>query len=575
LNFYFAEKKAPDYHSDSGFMGSGFTEPEVLGYHLVNILIHIGSAICLYFIFQITLSAKIMGQGFRYGNEAALLAALVWALHPVQTNAVTYIVQRMTSMSALFVLGSLLFYILGRIRQGGPAGKSAYFVLSLVFGLLAMVSKENSAMLPLLILGYEFYFLGGIRLSARNIRGLIILAAVVLMVIVIGWMYLGGNPFTEWLGGYNVRDFTLAERLLTQTRVVIHYLSLLVLPLPSRLNLAYDFPVSTSFFSPLPTFFAIVGIAALVLSLFITYRRDKLISFAIFWFLVNLVIESTVIPLEIIFEHRIYLPSAFAALALTLLVYRAPGSRKINLTRLGMLCIVVLLMIFTWQRNQTWSSRESVWGDVAAKAPNLTRGHMGLYTSYKAQNRNEEALEVLKKAVAVGPDQFKPSFNLANLYKEQKQYGQALDIVNAMLSKEHLRTAPVYNLRASIYQKLNNYTKAIEDANKALAIDPKYASSMLILGEAYFRLGNYVNAAKYYEKARESITDTYGIYFNLGTVYYNLGNYDKAIENYTRALDFMPGNADIHYNLGLLYGAKGMVKEMQEAMAKSKRLRGR
>jgi tetratricopeptide (TPR) repeat protein len=425
-----------------------------------------------------------------------------------------------------------------------------------------------------MILGYEYYFLGGMQLTLRNRKNIIILAAAVLAVVAIGWIYLGGNPFIRMLGGYEFRDFSMTERLLTEARVLMQYLSLLVLPLPSRLNLAYDFPVSTFVFAPPATFFAILAVAALAVLVFFLFRRNKLLSFALFWFLANLAIESSFIPLEIIFEHRMYVPSAFLLLALVAGLYRLLSLRHVNLVRVGMLFVVVCLMVFTWQRNQTWSSRENVWADVAAKAPNLTRGHLGLFTAYKAQNRNAEALTSIKKAVEVGPGEFRPSYNLANYYFENEQYKQALHVLNGMLKKKNLGTPQVYQLRGEIYKQLKNYEMAIANARKALAVDPEHVDAFLLLGESYFRLRRFEQARDYYEKAREILPDTAGVYFNLGTVYYNLGEYDRAIVNYRKSLDLRPNNADAHYNLGMIYGAKGMIKEMQEEMAISRRLRG-
>ena len=156
----------------------------------------------------------------------------------------------------------------------------------------------------------------------------------------------------------------------------------------------------------------------------------------------------------------------------------------------------------------------------------------------------------------------------------EKQYKQALGVLNAMLKRQNLRTAPAYHLRASIYFDLKNYQAGVVDALKAIEVDHKHLNSLLILGSSYFRLNNFFQAVRYFEEAKKISPDGYAIYFNLGTTYYNMGNYDKAILNYRRALGFMPNNADIHYNLGMVYGAKGMVKEMQEELAISRRLKG-
>ncbi|MBW2522159.1 MAG: tetratricopeptide repeat protein [Deltaproteobacteria bacterium] len=575
LNYYFADKKAVDYHSTTPLAGSGLSEPAVFGYHLVNFLLHLAAAFCFYFLFRLTLGLHFRKKTCRHVNEVALLAALAWAVHPVQTSAVTYVVQRMTVMAGMFTAASLLFYVLGRTRTSGAGWRLFLFLLCLVFGVLAVFSKENGAMLPLLLLGYEYWFLGGLNFSLRSRKGVILLAAALLLVAAFGWLYMGRNPFALLFdpGGYGTRDFTMGERLLTETRVLVHYVSLLVLPLPSRLTLAYDFPLSTALLAPAATFLAIACLVLIAGAMAVLFKRSRLLSFAIFWFLANLVIESSVIPLEIIFEHRMYLPTAFLILAAVAGLYRL-GSRRILLIRGAAAALVVLLVVFTLQRNEDWTSRENVWADVAKKSPNMTRGYLGLYVAYKAQNRKAEALAVLQKAVEVGPEEFRPAYNLANLYFEEGRYKEALQILNNMIRGGQVVRAPVYHLRGSIYQKLNNYELAAKNARLALGDDPGHADSYVLLGGAYFRLNRFTEAAAAYEKAREMMPDKYGIYFNLGTVYFNLGQYEKAIANYRKSLELRPNNADAHYNLGMIYGARGMVREMNEEMNKAKRLRG-
>jgi hypothetical protein len=153
LNYYFAEKIPVSYHSKVETIGPGFTEPEVRGYHLVNILVHMAAGTALYFLFLYTLSSPSLAGRIKYVNELALLGALLWVAHPVQTNAVTYIVQRMTSIATLFFFCSLLAYVIARRHETIGPQKYLWFILSLVCGLLAMVSKENSAMLPVMIAG--------------------------------------------------------------------------------------------------------------------------------------------------------------------------------------------------------------------------------------------------------------------------------------------------------------------------------------------------------------------------------------------------------------------------------------
>jgi hypothetical protein len=125
----------------------------------------------------------------------------------------------------------------------------------------------------------------------------------------VGMALFGMKYFVELVEGYKIRDFTLGERLLTQSRVVLYYLSLLVYPHPSRLNLDYDFPVSHSLLDPPTTLISLLAIAALLVLSVWKARESRLLSFSILWYFGNLAIESSIFPLEMVYEHRLYLPS--------------------------------------------------------------------------------------------------------------------------------------------------------------------------------------------------------------------------------------------------------------------------
>ena len=196
-----------------------------------------------------------------------------------------------------------------------------WFAGCFLAGILAMGSKESTAMLPVFIFLYEWYFFQDLDKSWFK-RQLKYLVAIVLLFCFVAGFYLGFDPLGKFntLRDYVFKEFTIGQRLLTQTRVVLYYLSLIFYPNPSRLNLDHDFPLSYSLFDPFTTFLSLIIIVGLIaLGLYLA-RRQRLISFCIFWFFGNLVIESSVIPLALIFEHRLYLPSMFVFLLIRHLV---------------------------------------------------------------------------------------------------------------------------------------------------------------------------------------------------------------------------------------------------------------
>jgi hypothetical protein len=263
-----------------------FGNSDVTGYHLFNIIIHILVAFVLCLLAKTTLGLPGLANRFQRTGEIAFAAALFWAVHPLQINAVTYIIQRMTSMATLFFLLALLCYIKARISKDNSR-RIILFIGATLLGVMALLSKENSGMLPVMILGYEFFLLPGHDRKGQNRKKLLTITVGALVVfLLICWLFLGNDPLSRVLGGYGAREFTLGQRLLTETRIVIHYLSLLVLPLPGRLNLAYDYQLSTGLFIPPETLLAIICLIGL------TYKKDRLAAFAIFWLLGNLAVES-------------------------------------------------------------------------------------------------------------------------------------------------------------------------------------------------------------------------------------------------------------------------------------------
>ena len=208
---------------------------DVWGYHLINTLIHIATAFTVYLLGRLTLTLPSMAGRYKHAAEIALAAALIWAVHPLQTNAVTYIVQRMTSMGALFYLLALYCYVKARLLQS-IGTKLLLWGLSLLLAVMAILSKESSGMLPVIIIAYELLLLRQPDTSLFRQKKLVLTSlGAFLLFIFICWYFLGSNPFASILGGYEFREFTLGQRLLSQARIIIHYLSLLLLPLPDRL----------------------------------------------------------------------------------------------------------------------------------------------------------------------------------------------------------------------------------------------------------------------------------------------------------------------------------------------------
>jgi len=296
-------------------------QTDVFGYHVVNVIVHIASGFFLYWFLILTFNLPSLRE--KYGAvsyKAALFASLIFISHPIQTQSVTYIVQRMASLGGMFYLLSMALYVKGRLSSGAPRG--ACFGGMVLTYLLGVFSKENVAILPVFVALYELTFIQAFDLSPKGRRGVMILIGALLVLGMFGFLIWGKRYIEVTIEGYTTRSFTMSERVLTQFRVVLYYLSLLIYPHPSRLNLDYDFPISKSILDPPTTLISILIIAGLIGFSIWTAKKRPVLSFWILWYFGNLVIESSIFPLEMVYEHRLYLPAVGPFVLFSLLAIR-------------------------------------------------------------------------------------------------------------------------------------------------------------------------------------------------------------------------------------------------------------
>jgi hypothetical protein len=304
-----------------------FGEFNIFGYHLVNFFIHIASGIFLYWFLILTFDFSSLKEKYEpIAYKVALFTSLIFISHPIQTESVTYIVQRMASMAGMFYLISMILYIKGRLSSGHS--RFIYFGGMVFSYLLGIFSKENVAILPLFIALYEFYFFQNLDLSQKGKKVLFSLVLALLILMAFGFILWGKRYINVIIEGYQYRTFTMLERILTQFRVVLYYLTLLVYPHPSRLNLDYDFPISKTLLDPPTTLISILIIAGLLGYSLWTAKKRPVFSFCILWYFGNLAIESSIFPLEMVYEHRLYLSAVGPFILFSLLMVR--GMEKLK-----------------------------------------------------------------------------------------------------------------------------------------------------------------------------------------------------------------------------------------------------
>jgi hypothetical protein len=329
---------------------------------VINLAIHVLTGISL-----LLLGRLILKSYREYRNPGLSPAAItwlpvivsgLWLVHPLNLTSVLYIVQRMTSLAALFTVLGLCCYTLGRHRQlKGRPGWAWIFTGLFVFGGLAVLSKENGALLPLYMLVLEITLFRFRDTGGRFDRKIAAFFLLFLLIPVFGflfWLIQKPGPF---LGGYVNRDFTLTERVLTETRVLLFYLKQILIPSVSELGLYHDdITISRSLLSPVTTLFAVISLMFILATALLLTRKAPLVSLGILWFFAGHTLESTILPLEIAHEHRNYLADYGILLAAgAALLHLSKALRMTYVQTLTPALFICLFAYTTWVRADQWS----------------------------------------------------------------------------------------------------------------------------------------------------------------------------------------------------------------------------
>ncbi|NNL77454.1 MAG: tetratricopeptide repeat protein [Desulfobacterales bacterium] len=516
----------------------------LVGFHLVNILIHIAAGIFLYFLIKATLTTPTLRSRYEKFGWIPFFATFIWMVHPLQTQSIAYLVQRMNSMAAMFYVLSLLLYVRCRLAAS-PQLKWSLFAGCVVSGVLACGTKEIAVTLPLFIILYEWYFFQGLsRQWAR--RHFLSLGGIVVLLIFISLAYLGDNPLARIFSAYNFRDFTLPQRALTEFRVVIFYISLLLWPQPSRLNLDHDFAISFSLTNPVTTLFSIAAITALIAAAIIIARREPLLSFSILWFFGNLVIESSVIGLELVFEHRNYLPSMFAIAALVSLVFRY---LKRSWLPAVSLCIVgILFTAWTFERNRVWADEITLYQDSAEKSPQKARPHNNLGAALSRRGRLPEAIDQFRAALRIKPDYADAHYNLGYALARQGNLEEGIYHFAEALRLQPNNVKAHNNMGVALALQ-GQYPQAIDHFEAALKIYPKDADVHNNFGYTLKKQGKLDAALQHFSAALKIDPEHTDALNNFGHVLMSRGQHEAAARYFSRALEINPGYQEARRNL--------------------------
>jgi len=477
------------------------------GYHLVNISIHALTAVFLFLtIVDLLKSAHITGTLNNYKYRIAVLSALLWSLNPIQTQAVTYIVQRMTALAAMFYILGIFLYI--KARTSGILLKRAFLLLGCIFCFIfAVSSKENAATLPLALVLVEFMFFRDLsRTRTRNCFFGTLIAVGLALCGLGAWIFFKGD--LTGLLDYNFRYFSPLERLLTEPRVVLQYLSQIFYPVPTRLSIEHDIVVSRTLFDPWTTLPAIILVLFFIGFALLNVKKRPLLSFAILFFFLTHLIESSIIGLELVFEHRNYLPSLFIFAPVAAGIIRLLDSyREKNkvVCRAVIACVILIIAGFgtgTYIRNLAWKTEKSLWEDAVTKAPNSGRAWHNLALShYVPTGQFEKAMVLFRKALTLEKNNTHQESiiysNMAAVFYYRRNYQEAARYWTRALNRQRNNPEVEYLLCLAL-TKMGNYEAACKHLDRLSGEHPAKTKVLNLRGVLAVFQGNYREALSYF-----------------------------------------------------------------------------
>jgi len=563
--FIFYLSLAVNYH---------FHQLDVYGYHVVNLAFHIISAILVWWLVLLTLSSPVMDVRTNEKSHAkkktapksnqnaitshagliALLAGLIFVTHPIQTQAVTYIVQRAAIMATMFYVATLCLYAKSRLLYNQkPSSYLAkiYYIGALLTAIMAMFSKEIAITLPLMILLYEFCFF---KLKKNLNWAQLIPLLLTILIIPLTMFYAKSSQAINAGDIRNAMQGTLkissSDYLTTQFRVIVTYIRLMFLPIHQ--NLDYDYPISKSILE-LPTLLSFLSLIMLLYAAKRLFSKYRLLSFSICWFFLSLLPESSIFPInDVIFEHRLYLPMVGFSIFLVSGLYYILPNKNIKLMVITLILLICCYTVLSFQRNKVWIDEMTLLNDIVQKSPNKARPHNNRGNAFMKEAKFSEAMLDLNKAIELDPNYVEPLDNRGLIYNKQGNITQALaDYNKAIEIDPHF--AGSYDNRADVFNKQGKLTEAIADYSKAIELEPNFAGAYNNRGIIYSKQGKFSEAISDFSKAIDINPKLVEPYYSRGLTYARHDNFTQAIADFTKAIELKPNNPESYNNRGFMH----------------------
>jgi len=472
---------------------------DVRGYHVFNILAHLGCGLLVWWFLCLILSApKFSSLAIAAQKEnLSFWAALLFITHPVQTMAVDHITQRYVSLAALFYLTSLCLYLKGRLSKG--RGIWGFFLASGLAGFMGIFTRETVVTLPLALVLCEVFILDGFRKVSTDGRKYWLLAGAVFFIagIVLFFYRMNIVDLLTRTGldsqSHSGETVTAFSYFLTQFRVILIYVRILFWPV---LNFDYDMSLSHSFWEP------DVLSGCLFVVLLFTYAvrvRSKypLLSFGVFWFFLTLSVESTIFPIPyVITEYRLYLPLFGFCIGFVSVMSTLIQDRRAYTILMGIM--ILICSILTIQRNLVYKDQVSLWTDTIKKSPLKPRPYINLGEAYTSLGEYPKALKYLNRALELEPANYHALIGLVQVYTEMGVFDKAIEIDERLLRMHP--SVVVYNNLGLIYYIRGDLNKAQEYFYIALQAKDFYPETYFNLARVYLLKGQTQKAKEIYLK---------------------------------------------------------------------------
>jgi tetratricopeptide (TPR) repeat protein len=541
----------------------------VVGYHFLNIWLHVCNAVLLYaFAHQLlSLDERNSRRNDVQKVWIAFAAALLFLAHPLATQPVNYIWQRTTLLVTFFYLGTLVLYI-----QSYLIKSRNFYIAALGTCLLAMLSKENAFLLPVMLLLIELVFFRD-QIKTQKFWFRVLPFVLIMAIVPILLQRTDGltldlmRPYTL-TQGVSENVISREDYLMTQVNVLRTYLRFFIVPAGQNVDHDYPLASSTGWMAWLTSVFVLVLFLSAGLYLF---SRNRIVSLCIFWFFVTTLIESLVTSPDFFVEHRMYLPMVGLCLASTILLFDSLGGSNIKVGMIIVLIVVSVLAVLTVKRNLVWKDDLTLWSDAVEKSPLKARPFNNRGLVFKNVGYLDLALNDFNRAIAINPKYAQAYQNRGHLQKMKGDYEAALVDYSKVLLLEP-GNSDIYASRGSIYKRKGEMDKAMEDYTESIRLNSKNPETYSLRAYLYQLKDELDRAMADYNMAVLVQPQYVYAYNNRGNLFLKKGDLAGAINDYNRSIAIDPSFGEAYMNRAVAYFQLGKLKESKADIDRARQM---